>query len=136
VKYEIAQLRHLYAQMLTWGGNIPNAARGLLGPTIEALERTEQSRDAIRAENETLRRLLRETRMVDRVKNVFDVCFRADIDAALAGKEDPKRTARDVLRSGQIAEPSPTAEECEENRRASIVCPSNCRQSRHNSGYQ
>jgi hypothetical protein len=68
VKYEIAQLRHLYAQMLTWGGNIPNAARGLLGPAIEALERTEQSRDAIRDENERLD-VLRAERDAFRVEN-------------------------------------------------------------------
>jgi hypothetical protein len=42
----------------------------------------------------------------------------------------------DVLRSGIIADPAPTAVECEENRRANRACPSNCRQRRHHSGDQ
>jgi hypothetical protein len=46
------------------------------------------------------------------------------------------RVPNDVLRSGIIAEPAPTAVECEENRRANRACPSNCRQRRHHSGDQ
>jgi hypothetical protein len=46
------------------------------------------------------------------------------------------RVPIDVLRSGIIAEPAPTAVECEENRRANRACPSNCRQRRHHSGDQ
>lgn len=40
--FQIAQLRHLYAQMvhgLVTTKNVASAARGLLGPVIESLER-------------------------------------------------------------------------------------------------
>ena len=38
IQTALAQLRHLYAQMLTWSDGAANCALGLLGPAIAALE--------------------------------------------------------------------------------------------------